>query len=105
MPACHSCRFYRVARQKLQEFRDAFGIEARRGRQLPEERSGLLAECQDAAAVEIAECSRGAPELQVVRDEATALDGEREPRGRRLGGPAPEHRRGFQAVERAVQLD
>src|SRR2546430_1495368 len=101
---CQALRVRGPARQEPEKGFHSLGIEAECGRKLPKKRSGLSAQRENAARVEVGEGCDGAGELQVVRDEAAALYCECEIVRCRIY-PATEYGRGFETVECAVELD
>src|SRR5690242_9461944 len=68
----------RVARKHTHERVESLGVEAVGCRELPEKRTGLRAECQDAAREEISQRALTIAQFEIVRDEAASLDCEHE---------------------------
>src|SRR5690606_20624827 len=90
--------------EQFEEPRGALLVEGERGRELPENGSEFLLQPQDARREEVRERRPGAPQLPVVGDVTSALDGEAEA-GRSLEAPLPVRLGPLQRIERAVDLD
>src|SRR5690606_5748676 len=74
------------------------------GRQLPQNRSELVGQLEDAGGQEVGQGHFDVVQLLVVGDEPAAFDGVDEVVGSRLVPPST-CRRGSEAIERAVDLD
>src|SRR6266511_5399489 len=96
-------RLVGVARQQIEEALESIGVEAEHRRQLPQERTELVAQIGDARGEEVRERQLRVAKLQHMRDEARPLDAEHEIR-RRLVVPARVVLGPLQRVERAVDL-
>src|SRR4051812_40709765 len=104
VPPCDRLALPGIARQLSHEAVQAIRFEPIRPRKLPKKRSGLLPQRQHTAREKVAERCLDVPELEVVCDETTALDGEGEV-VRHFRCPALKHGGRLETVEGAVQLD
>src|SRR5438067_2023288 len=105
MMARHAFGGEGIPRQHAHEVIETFRLEAVRRRKLPEKRSRLRAEGEDAAGEEVSERTLAIAQLEIVCDEPAALDGKDKFAVRYLRRPAREHTGRFQTVERPVQLN
>src|SRR5579883_2247607 len=95
---------FELMRQQTQEGREIIRRESLGGRQLPQDRSELRLELQDATAEEALDRRSGFGEHGTMGREARPLEREDEI-VRRLFGPAPKALGLLAAVERAADLD
>src|SRR6185312_309355 len=103
-PARECRRFVGIAGQQCEEAREPLAVKSGRGRQLPEDRTKLLAEVGNARREEVGQRLLAVAQLQHVRDEPRTFDAENEA-VRRLVAPPRVVLGALQRVERTVDLD
>ncbi len=97
-------RRFGVMRQHGEERREPFAVEAQVGRELPQDRSQLSAEAEDARGEKVGDRRFRLTQPPYVGDEAGRLDGEHEI-VRHCISPGGEALRPLEAVECAVDFD